>query len=63
MTLEELKKYYINGNQFYKATGMSANTYGNWFKWGYIPWKSQAIIETLTNGKLKANILKGDLKK
>jgi hypothetical protein len=56
MTLEELKKYYTNGHQFSLRTGMSANSYRNWFVWGYIPMYSQNKLELLTKGELKADV-------
>lgn len=55
MTIEELKKYYVNGNQFEIRTLMSANSFRNWISWGYIPLYSQYHIEKLTKGKLKSN--------
>lgn len=56
MTIDELKEYYGNGNQFELRTGISHVNFLNWCKWGYIPIKSQMRIETATNGELKANI-------
>lgn len=56
MTLEELKRYYINGHQFCLRTGMSASSFHNWFKWGYIPMYSQNKLEYITKGELKADV-------
>ena len=53
MTPDEVKKYYKNGYLFNKATGMSAATFGNWMKWGFIPEVSQYKLEQLTGGALK----------
>ena len=55
MTITEIKDYFKNGYQFEKITTISANTFRNWVKWGYIPMDSQCKIERFTNGKLKAN--------
>ena len=56
MTLEGLKNMYRNGYVFHKLTGMSPSTYANWFRWGYIPWRAQLVLEVLTKGELKADI-------
>lgn len=55
MTIEELKKYFKSGYNFRKITGMSACTFGNWLKWGYVPTASQFVIERITKGDLKAD--------
>jgi hypothetical protein len=54
MTPKDVKKYYKNGYQFHKETGMSHSTYMNWMKWGFVPEMSQLKLEKLTEGKLKA---------
>lgn len=57
MTLEDLKRYFVNGNQFETKTGLSHVNWHNWFKkLGYIPIGSQRKIEKLTNGVLKASL-------
>jgi hypothetical protein len=55
MKPEEVKNYYGNGYRFSKATGMSQGSLLNWMSWGYVPIKSQYILEQKTQGKLKAN--------
>ena len=55
MTIDELKRCYSNGNQFEVSTGMSANSYRNWVRQGYIPFASQYHIELLTKGNLIAD--------
>ena len=60
MTPSDLKKYYQSGYKFCLKTGMSQSSYSNWFKWGYIPLESQAKIQSLTNGELKAQWSKHD---
>lgn len=55
MTVEELENFYKNGYRFCKATTMSAVSFSNWKKWGYIPLLSQIKIERLTKGQLKAD--------
>lgn len=50
---EEVKKYYGSKYNFNKETGMSANTLGNWLKWGRVPEGAQYKLERLTGGKLK----------
>lgn len=54
MKPDEVKNYYGNGYKFSKATGMSQSSLGNWISWGYVPIKSQYLIEKKSNGKLKA---------
>lgn len=57
MTLEDLKNHFLNGNQFEKATGISHQNWHNWFnRFGYIPIKSQVLIEKATGGTLKADL-------
>jgi len=54
MTTEEVKAFYGTGYKFQKSTGMSANSFENWMKRGFVPTFSQLKIERATNGKLKA---------
>lgn len=53
MKPEEVKKFYGTKYRFHKLTGMSANTLGNWLKWGFIPEAAQYKLERITNGELK----------
>ena len=50
---EQVKKFYGSKYNFNKETGMSANTLGNWLKWGRVPEAAQYKLERLTGGKLK----------
>tara|TARA_R110000868_G_scaffold161317_1_gene391515 strand:+ start:18644 stop:18829 length:186 start_codon:yes stop_codon:yes gene_type:complete len=54
MTSDQVKKFYVTGYRFQKETGMSANSFDNWMKWGFVPTFSQLRIEKFTDGKLKA---------
>lgn len=56
MTVSELKKYYRTGYNFQKCTGITACSFSNWLKWGYIPVASQIKLERMTNGDLKADV-------
>lgn len=53
MKPEDVKAYYGSQYMFRKKTGMSANTLGNWLKWGYVPEDAQYKLERITNGELK----------
>ena len=58
MTLDDLKDRFGNGNRFQKETGISHTSWLNWFKrFGYVPIRSQRLIEKITNGELKASLL------
>ncbi len=59
MTLDEVKKMFPTAYRFGKETGMMTATYLNWFRYGYIPLKSQVRLEHITNGKLKARLEDG----
>jgi hypothetical protein len=54
MNPEDIKKHYKTGYTFHKLTGMSAMSYWNWLKWGYVPFESQMKLQKLTQGQLKA---------
>ena len=57
MTLEELKKEFINGSTFTRMTGIAHVNWYRYFKrYGYVPIESQLMIEAATNGKLKASL-------
>ncbi len=53
MKPDEVKTFYRTKYNFHKETGMSANTLGNWLKWGFIPENAQYKLERITKGKLK----------
>lgn len=54
MKPDDVKKYFCTYENFRKKTGMSPTNLSNWFKWGFVPERSQYKIEMLTNGALKA---------
>ncbi len=55
MSPDEIKKYYGDSCYiFHKKTGMSAASLCNWLRWGYVPFTSQAKLQQLTKGGLKA---------
>lgn len=56
MTLQDIKLYFGSGYRFNKITNMSPTSWTNWFKQGYIPIRSQMMIEKATDGALKADI-------
>lgn len=56
MTIEELRAYYGNCNQFGRRTKMSTSSFLNWVRWGYIPIASQYKLEILTEGELIARV-------
>lgn len=56
MTIKDVINYFVNGYRFHKLTNMSSEAYRQWLKKGYVPIKSQIKLETLTQGKLKANL-------
>ncbi len=53
MNPEDVKKFYKTKYNFHTQTGMSANTLGNWIKWGRVPEHAQYKLERITAGKLK----------
>lgn len=56
MTLDDLKKFFINGNRFEIETGISHVNWHNWKARGYIPIKSQMKLQKITQGKLIADL-------
>ena len=54
MKPEDVRNLYKTCYRFRAHTKMSANSFTNWNKWGFIPFKSQKKLEKLTNGALKA---------
>ena len=53
MTPKEVETFYRSEYNFNKVTGMSANTLGNWLRWGFVPEAAQYKLERLTQGALK----------
>jgi hypothetical protein len=58
MTIKELQDYYKTAYRFRKETGISSPTFRNWIKWGYVPFRSQLLIERITQGRFKAEEIK-----
>lgn len=54
MLLDELYKHYGNWTRLARALSLGNSTYQVWRKKGYIPFKSQLLIERQTNGLFKA---------
>lgn len=53
MTPDDVLKFYRTKYNFNKETKMSANTLGNWLKWGFVPENAQYKLERITKGLLK----------
>jgi len=62
MKIEELKAHFTNAYRFEMKTGMAANSFRNWVKWGFIPMTSQCHRnKSPFNPIAKAIGLNGDL--
>lgn len=61
MTFDDLKKFYGSSYVFHRKTGMSRQTWMNWRKQGYIPIRSQIVLEGLTNGMLVADLAHSEM--
>lgn len=57
MKIDEVIEHYGSGNQLEVMTGITRPNVYYWRKRGYIPISMQHRIESLSCGKLKANIL------
>lgn len=55
MTIDDLKKKYVNAYRFSKETGISSPSFYNWVKWGRIPLSAQYKLEVITKGELKSD--------
>lgn len=55
MLMEELYKYYGSWANMARQLDFGATTYLGWKKKGYIPWKTQCVIEAKTHRKFKAH--------
>jgi len=55
MTPEEIKRHYGSTYRFQKETGMGSATLHLWLKKGYVPISSQARLQLISNGALKAD--------
>ena len=54
MLLDELYKHYGNWTRLGRELSLGNSTYQVWRKKGYIPFRSQLLIERQTNGLFKA---------
>lgn len=54
MSPDDVKRFFKTGYAFRAKTKMSANSFANWMKLGFVPFLSQKKIEKLTCGALKA---------
>ena len=55
MNLQDIINEYGTSYQFEKITGMSHASFLNWKKKGYIPFRTQVLLERMTEGRLKAS--------
>lgn len=56
MLLEELKNYFGTWALMSRELGLGATTYLGWKRKGYIPYKTQCVLEMKTKRKFKANL-------
>lgn len=56
MTVDDVRKYYVNGFRMSKKHGFSPRLLNEWRDKGYVPIVSQMRIERLTDGELKADL-------
>lgn len=54
MLLDELHAYYVTWTNLSRSLCLGTNTYQSWRKKGYIPFRSQLLIENETKGLFKA---------
>ncbi len=52
MTIDEAREWFGNLNKVCQALNIASQNMTKWKKQGYIPWKQQFIIATLTDGEL-----------
>lgn len=55
MLLDELYEHYGSWTQLTRKLDLSNSTYQTWKKKGYIPFKTQLLIQHKTNGLFKAS--------
>ena len=55
MKIDELKNYYKTWSNICREFGMGLNATQYWRKIGYIPYRTQLLIEKQSKGKFKAN--------
>ena len=56
MLPEELRDHFGTWASMSRELGLGATTYLGWIKKGYIPFKTQCLLENMTNRKFKANL-------
>jgi len=54
MLLEQLYAHFKKWTEIGRQLNLGMNTYQNWRKLGYIPYRTQVVIERKTNGLFKA---------
>ena len=54
MNIDEVHEYYGSFADISRKVGVGQNAYQYWRKIGYIPYRTQLLIERQTKGKLKA---------
>lgn len=54
MTLDDAHNHFGSFAEMSRSLGIASNAYQYWRKIGYIPYRSQLLIQNHTNGKLKA---------
>lgn len=55
MLPEELKEYYGTWAKMSRELDVGSNAYQRWLKMGYIPFKTQCLIENKTKRRFKAS--------
>ena len=56
MTVDDLKNYYKTTYVFEKKTGMNSGSWAYWGQKGYIPARSQLLLQESSNGALVADL-------
>ena len=60
MLLDDLYQYYGTWTNIGRQLNLGTSTYQVWRRKGYIPFKSQLLIEHQTNGLFKADAAHGE---
>lgn len=59
MLPKDVLDYYGTWSRLIREVGLGLSTYQGWLKKGYIPYRSQLLIEKSTKTKLLANVEHG----
>lgn len=59
MLPQDVLNYYGTWSRLIREAGLGVSTYQKWLKKGYIPYRSQLLIEKITKTKLLADIEHG----